>query len=162
MQQQWTDPTDCIQFWSTDYQDDTAAKLALVKKMAAWCFRCSPPKEKLRWLLSNKLVISMVPQAVQNSLRKWFKICIVVVWHGCGSSFFPQCRLRTRYEWKWGTKQWVINVKEVNEFWINVLNSLVKIPNFLSWNYFELKDDFSEPSVNFGYLYLSVDHQEAL
>jgi hypothetical protein len=41
---EWPSPADCIAFWSTNYQDDSATKLTLMETMATWCFRCNPVK----------------------------------------------------------------------------------------------------------------------
>ena len=47
MARNWKDAGDCVDFWSTDYKDDVAAKLWLMQQMKCVCFKCSPPKERL-------------------------------------------------------------------------------------------------------------------
>ena len=49
MRSEWTSVGDSVLFWSQDYDDDTATKLALVQQMAEMstklCTKCKPPKE---------------------------------------------------------------------------------------------------------------------
>jgi BTB/POZ domain len=41
---QWKSVSSSLNFWSADYGDTEADKLALVKEMSQWCFDCQPPK----------------------------------------------------------------------------------------------------------------------
>ena len=60
VRKEWKSVGDCMRFWTTDYEDDTSDKLALVKEIAMsadtfeqeiaagatpLCNKCIPPKE---------------------------------------------------------------------------------------------------------------------
>jgi hypothetical protein len=43
----WKFPVDCVEFWSSNYQDETADKVMLMQKISQLlCFKCAPPKVK--------------------------------------------------------------------------------------------------------------------
>ena len=49
VRKEWKSVGDSLLFWSQDYNDDTATKLALVHQMnemsAKLCTKCKPPQE---------------------------------------------------------------------------------------------------------------------
>ena len=82
VRKEWNSVDDCLQFLRADLQDDKAAKMDLVYKIAelpvpaVLCFKCNPPKE---CLLSTVIPVSNVVEPDPNrsySATFCIRICI--------------------------------------------------------------------------------------
>ena len=76
MRKEWKSVGDSLLFWSQDYNDDTATKLALVHQMnemsAKLCTKCKPPQEC--FYLSVLRIVSVLKP--WNSLNR-YEVCQV-------------------------------------------------------------------------------------